>query len=290
MSHFTYQEPAKLTLNQGDVLKKTEAIYKILQDVHPHYLNEDYTHFIVLTQTCDLQRRESKSCNSPYITIAAVRPLRTALNRYVAQYQSGIIEIENGLVKKEAKDNIRRFLNKLLNNNYPEYFYLHEDINYDFAESSVAFLRLSVALKSELHYAACLESKAMELTEGFKAKLGWLVGNMYSRIGTPDWVPTILAEKSTFDQKIDETLKQYYQWVEKERLDKLKEAIKKEGRELQKEEILRRLDSIPTLKRKQIVVERIKTILGDSGIQKEDIEKIATNISNDPTISEFIKS
>lgn len=51
----------------------------------------------------------------------------------------------------------------------------------------VAYLKVSIALKSDEHYDKCLSAKKIELTDEFKAKLGWLVGNMYSRVGTADW-------------------------------------------------------------------------------------------------------
>ena len=51
----------------------------------------------------------------------------------------------------------------------------------------IAYLKVSIALKSQEHYDKCLAAKKLELSDEFKAKLGWLVGNMYSRVGTADW-------------------------------------------------------------------------------------------------------
>jgi len=73
--HFTYNEGAdKEKLKQGDVLRKTARLQEILEEVHPHYNCEEYKYFQVLTQSCDLVRRDQDgSCNSRYITLAAVR-------------------------------------------------------------------------------------------------------------------------------------------------------------------------------------------------------------------------
>ena len=51
-------------------------------EVFPLYQRKpDYRYFIVLTQSCDLVRRNGGRCTSPHVTIAAVRPLRVAFER-----------------------------------------------------------------------------------------------------------------------------------------------------------------------------------------------------------------
>lgn len=59
----------------------------------------------------------------------------------------------------------------------------------------IASLKVSIALKSNLHYEQCLAAKALELSDEFKAKLGWLVGNIYSRVGTTDWDSIMTASQ-----------------------------------------------------------------------------------------------
>src|SRR6266567_6106288 len=90
-THWTYKSPEG-DLCQGDVLKKTDVIRAVLEQVHPHYLKDDYTHFVVLTQTCDLVRREGGRCGSRYITLAAVRPLEVAVRRELLKYQKSELE------------------------------------------------------------------------------------------------------------------------------------------------------------------------------------------------------
>ena len=75
-----------------------------------------------------------------------------------------------------------------MKNKEPDYFFLSDDTSLGFPDRMVAFLKLSISLKADLHYDTCLSAKVLGLTDAFKAKLGWLVGNMYSRVGTPDWV------------------------------------------------------------------------------------------------------
>ena len=188
MSHFTYQEPDLACLKQGDILKKSDGIRSILEQVHPHYLRDDYQYFVVLTQTCDLVRRDSRQCKSPYITIAAVRSLELLLGMEIDKPQKTQVEIIGGICSLDLKQRMTQFLEHLLKNKEPDYFFLSDDTSLGFPDRMVAFLKLSISLKADLHYDTCLSAKVLGLTDAFKAKLGWLVGNMYSRVGTPDWV------------------------------------------------------------------------------------------------------
>ena len=66
------------------------------------------------------------------------------------------------------------------------------------------FLALSVALRIS-HYDACIGAKVAQLDDVFQAKVGWLTGNLYSRVGTPD-----LEEKEDDAERIKE---QFYEDV-----------------------------------------------------------------------------
>jgi len=80
--HFTYCRPDKSTLKQGDLVARNSDVDEMLREVHPHYFRKagDYRYLLVLTQTCDLVRREGE-CATRYISLAAVRPFELALRR-----------------------------------------------------------------------------------------------------------------------------------------------------------------------------------------------------------------
>lgn len=88
-----YRKPDSEDLRQGDLLAKTKEIEQVITTVHPYYLRDDYTYFIVLTQSCDLVRRKGKTPNSRYITIAAVRPLDLVIRREVERYQDELEKV-----------------------------------------------------------------------------------------------------------------------------------------------------------------------------------------------------
>lgn len=186
--HFTYKEHMeKDSLCQGDILEKTDDLIAILKEVHPYFLNEAYKYFMVLSQSCDLVRRNGKTCKTPYITLAAVREYsdfleRTLVSNKMAENYNGIF-----LVEERAKARVTQLVERVYNNTEPDYFFLYKEDALNFPKSMVVYLKVSIALKSELHYDSCLNAKRLELSDEFKGKLGWLVGNMYSRVGTTDW-------------------------------------------------------------------------------------------------------
>ena len=186
--HFTYKDhPDMCSLCQGDLLAVTDDLRRTLKEVHPYFLNTQYRYFMVLTQSCDLVRRGGRKCKTAYITLAAVRSFDDFFERRLIA--DGYAERINDylLMNSRQKERAYQLLERLYNNTEPDYFFLYKEDALGFPESMVASLKVSIALKSELHYDQCLAAKALELNDEFKAKLGWLVGNIYSRVGTTDW-------------------------------------------------------------------------------------------------------
>lgn len=204
---------------QGDVLERTPAINQLLKEVHPHfYGHQKNLYFIVLTQSCDLVRRKTGGdCKSPYISIAPVRSMDSAIERHLAQLPAPRVTTEIPVLSAKSKTKASEFLGRLFNNNESGYFYLDsEDTPLPFP--CVAYLNLSIAVKSNEHYEKCLDAKRLQLTEVFQAKLGWLVGQMYSRVGTDDIPQDILTKK------VQIALKDAALWVEDSKVAVLEEA------------------------------------------------------------------
>ena len=224
-THFTYNnEVDKSSLKQGDVLKNSNGLEKLIKKYHPHYANPEYTHFQVLTQSCDLVQRNSK-CSSRYIIIAAVRSLETVIKRAIEQYAEKSVEIENNIYcSKKHKDKLSSVVSSLFDNNDKNFFFLKAAPEHKLLDDSCTFLHLSVAIKANEHYSLCLESKILELKENFRAKLGWMVGNLYSRVGTEDYVPAALPDKNDFNQLIEDTLKKHIGWINQDNFPHFKKA------------------------------------------------------------------
>jgi hypothetical protein len=174
-AHYAYRNPDKTTLCQGDILRKTDELVAHLREYHPHFADHaDYKYFMVLTQTCDLVRRNGDPCNSQYITIAAVRPVEVALLREAAKRQDDWQQASRVISNKD-RDALATFVKSLIDNNKERYFYIHTDAQLGIQQNCCVFLQLAVSLKAE-HYDVCLAAKICELEEMFQAKLGFHIG------------------------------------------------------------------------------------------------------------------
>lgn len=283
--HFTYQESEdtdKTSLYQGDVLKRTPEIEKILAVVHPHYLKEDYRHFIVLTQSCDLVPRNEGKCASRYVTIAAVRPLKLVIERELQKHLSDPLELEFRFTHNGVKAKMEQFYERLLNNNEPSYFYLHQQPDCDLTEDCCAFLQLAVSTKSEFHYKTLLDAKILELTDSFKHKIGYLVGNLYSRIDTDDWVPDF-ANAETFYGRLRQGIEGEAVWLQRDiqvkALKQLKSLDPKDRNKEKFSEIITSLGRIKNQKRDSLLA-AVVDIMTELNIPPENIGKFRRRLES----------
>lgn len=65
------------------------------------------------------------------------------------------------------------------------FFFLKAESHPNIDVDICIFLPLSIALRVA-HYETCVSAKIAQLDHVFQAKVGWLTGNIYSRVGTPD--------------------------------------------------------------------------------------------------------
>lgn len=287
--HFTYAVNLNAsTLMQGDVLRRTPAIESILSEVHPYFQsNIKNQYFMILTQSCDLVRRTGSECKSPYITIAPVRSIDDVLSRQIKRLESDLgINAELPILTDKSKVKLTEFLQRLHNNNEPGYFFLEAE-GTDLENDCCTFLNLSIALKAREHYDQCLEAKCIELESSFQAKLGWLVGQLYSRVGTEDWPQERLREKikaATTDLAI---------WVPDSKLKPLVEQTRNnQGAPLNATEVKAMLRRIPD--RKTQVMEQVSQIIDDAVDPQDDqhrrlAEKLKKRLKSDPALANLLR-
>jgi len=281
--HFTYSEhPDNASLMQGDVLRRTPEIDRLLEEVHPHFFRKPANkYFMVVTQSCDLvPGRKGTSCKAPHIAIAPVRPLSEVVTKQVAALAEGDLKSELPLLSSKAKSNLSMFLGRLYNNNEPGYFFL-ESTGTKLVEDCCAILSLTIAVKSSVHYETCLKAKVLELDQAFQAKLGWLVGQLYSRVGTTDW------DAADLNQKVKAALKDAAIWVPE---DKMKAVLSRlaEGDtdgSVTSKKVEEVINSIPSQKDK--VINHLVGMISDAvPADRSDISaKILRRIRNDAVLS-----
>ncbi len=172
-------------LRQGDLLHRTQALAEALGQAHSYYATaESYTHFLVLTQSCDLVRRKG-NCKSRYITVCAVRPLSLAVERELQRFTDPLEGCPVPVGSHEKNVLARQYLERVLNNTVDGIFFIPRGSAETIEEHMCAFLPLSVALRVD-HYETCLGAKVAQTKEIFAAKIGSLASNLYVRIATPD--------------------------------------------------------------------------------------------------------
>lgn len=223
--HWTYAQPQGETLHQGDLLKRTKKLEAVLEEFHKYYhAKDDYTHFLVLSQSCDLAL-----CKGDYITLCAVKPLSAFIetelrdNKLQSEFAQQASTDGHLVCEENKKERLLNILSKLLNNNDPHSFFLRNAPNFGLREDSCACLRLSSAILMNEHYNKCLEARCLSLTEEFRAKLGWLVGNIYSRVATQDWA------KREAKQIVKVWADTMCEWFPKEKMIAAERALQKAG-------------------------------------------------------------
>ena len=187
-THWTYSDfTPEEDLRQGDIIDPSDGIRRLFREVHPHFCDEKYLAFMVLTQSCDLVRR-NKPCKARYINLAVVRSLEGMLLDFL---DATCDRVGPGIYTKETKRDAHQLLSRIFNQNEQALgvLYLHPDLEAGITVGAVALLRISVTVRAQ-HYDLLCQSRRGRLAPEFGSKLGWLVGNLYSRVGTPDWADT----------------------------------------------------------------------------------------------------
>ena len=284
-------------LTQGDVIARTEGVVERIRQAHQYYADAPhYTHFVVLTQSCDLVKRRGHF-NAPYITIAAAKPFKNTIQEFFDTESKRIdgadFSFHSGTMIGKAK----QLLERHVNNTEPEYFFLPKAGHPNLSEDLVVFLRLTVAMRKD-HYDTLAAAKIAELADVFQAKLGWLKGNIYSRVATPDLEDRGLnaAEiKSAFyDRYIPKDKMVWLSGLQANLLRKKVKAKRAElGRDMTADEVLDLVEKeIP--EDIQIIARNIVERLQKNKLLSNEDEALADQfarvISNEPSFKALIKS
>ena len=290
--HWTYDDfGPEDDLFQGDILEPTDKLRKILHTVHPHFLDPKYTSFLLITQSCDLAVRKGKY-STQYLSIAVIRPLEVMLHDFVSVVCR---TVGNGVYTKETKGAARQLLERLFNQNEQSLglFYLHPDRFSGIDIPSVSLLRVSVTLRVD-HYPVLKEARRGRLSSEFRSKLGWLVGNLYSRIGTQDWNedPQRIEMLSGLIKQFLDSAQESYEpiWVPESWVTAAKEAGVKLD-ELDRDKILATLEACKPPSAKDQAVEHTLRVLREvmPRIDDESLQKFRNRLSNDSLFAKALR-
>jgi len=278
-------------LLQGDILEPTDDLRKILQKVHPNFLDPKYTSFLLITQSCDLVVRKGKY-STQYLNIAVIRPLETMLHDFLSVVCR---TLGKGVYTKETKGAARQLLERLFNQNEQSLglFYLHHDRFSGIDTPSVSLLRVSVTLRVG-HYPVLKDARRGRLSSEFRSKLGWLVGNLYSRIGTKDWNedPHRIKMLSGLIKQFLDTAQESYEpiWVPESWVAAAEEAGVKLD-ELDRDTVLSTIEACKPPSAKDQAVEHALSVLREvvPHIDDESLQKFRNRLSNDSLFAKALR-
>jgi len=292
-NHWTYVDfNNNDDLQQGDILRPTVELREVFEEVHPHFLNDKYTAFLLTTQSCDLVIRNKSLPNNRYLNIAVIRPIESVIYKLLPLVCHEVIE---GVYLRESKQNAHALLERVFNQNEQALglYYLHKDNDAGITSPSVALLRVAVTLKIK-HYNILKRARVGRLSNEFSNKLGWLIGNLYSRIGTQDWSDPKSRSKE-LRKMIDEIINENESdltplWIQESWLN----AAKENGVEIQqltKQSILSEINQYKPKPPKLVAIEHVRRIISDVDvIEEEKLDRILKRLENDELFSMVFKN
>jgi len=284
LGHFTYANPEG-DLQQGDVISRRDIPSDIVTEFHGSFPDASQ-YFVILTQSCDLVRRPRPKAE--FVSLAPTIPLSEILEERVAESQKSSLSARANVCASNHRSKFQDFLSKLFNNNDPQYFYLHEELGLELLSPQCVLIRCSWAVSTEKYYSTLLQARKLALNEEFRAKLGWLVGNIYSRVATQDWPAEQVRKLGNMH------LDGICQWVEQERLKEAEKIWKPIEGKVESEAELRKLIADVNIPSKQEqLLDRMRTVfLGIDQTDKDSHkvwEELSEALKADAEFSRFTK-
>jgi hypothetical protein len=285
--HFVYEDCAGTDLKQGDVLRRTPQVDLLLANVHPHYTSSEYMFFIVLSQSCDLVRRDGMQCKTRYISIAAARSLSVVFKRFVEKLFTDPLEKQLRFCSENRKSKLKEFAGRLANNNESPYFFLRREPSVGLDDDYCAFLPLSIAVKSELHYETLIAARVVSLKESFQHKLGYLTGLLYSRPGTEDWKAGDDLDRFLQAPLDDPSLAI---WVDQGRHSQLLRKLRAKKDPTEKD-LLEAVEELKNAKlsNKKNLLEALSEVLVECGIAPQTAQTVCNRLENRPEFAVGVK-
>ena len=174
------------SLLQGDILKVDGKFREYFDEFYPAIKPSDgkIQYVMILTQSCDLVKAEKRKPKLSHINVCLVRRLDSLIKRLISDDIKPLEVGDKKILARDALDQLKDKLSKLLNNtDQKTHFFLPKQS--PFKDDMVAILPLSFSFRTD-HYDLLIENRVLGIKPEFQAKVGHIIGQLYSRIGTPD--------------------------------------------------------------------------------------------------------
>lgn len=296
--HFTYDSVnTEDDLYQGDIILPTEELHEVIRQIFPYFSNPKYTGFMVLSQTCDLVRgRQYDPCKSLFVNLAVIRPIEDVLylllDRVCKKVEINKKKVE-GVYCRDTEYKARQLLERIANQNEHDFglFYLYPDAAVKIPVHSVVFLQINFALAAKFHYDKLVQARRGRLKAEFRNKLGWLLGYLYSRVGTQDVPSDKMKEIKKLFLETNDFIKQSPFWIPDKNVQIANER-KIDLTEQERDEALKMLLECkpPPIERKaaEIVVNILHDFLDEEALAPK-VEAIKNAIISNPVFTAMLK-
>jgi hypothetical protein len=146
-------------------------------------------------------------------------------------------------------------------------------------------LRVAISVKSFEHYESLIKARVGRLSKEFQPKLGWMVGNLYSRVGVRDWKEKSEEQNIDFENDIINEILCFSRkkpiWLDREIYKKiLKDVPDFENLSFSAQEIIIKEKTPPPPEQKvlEIIAKTVKDVVPK--IQDDLLEKIRNRLKN----------
>lgn len=184
---YVYREAVEgNSLLQGDVLKVQGQFNNYFKQFYPEvsFLDHEDQYVMVLTQSCDLVKSHKRKPKVSHVNVCLIRTLRSLVRALISEEIKPLSIAGNNILEREANDQLKDKISKLLNNSDQKLnFFL--PMQSPFTEDMVAMIPLSFSFRIE-HYDLLTQNKVLTLKPEFQAKVGYIISELYGRVGTPD--------------------------------------------------------------------------------------------------------
>lgn len=183
---YVYEDhSAELSLQQGDVLRVDGQFSQYFSEFYPAIQPVNSNEYVmVLTQSCDLVRDKKRKPKLSHINVCLIRRLSLFLTQLINDEIKPTTIKDKKILTRDALDQLKDSFSKLFNNNDQKtLFFLPKTI--PFEEDMVAVLPLSFSFQTN-HYDLLIENRILGIKTEFQAKVGYIIGQLYNRIATPD--------------------------------------------------------------------------------------------------------
>jgi len=175
----------KDSLFQGDILRVSGVFQDYFLKFYPEVTNieGEEKYVMVLTQSCDLVKSHKRKLKVSHINVCLIRTLKNFIHSLISEIKPLSLGGKN-LLEEEVNDRIKDKIRKLLGNSDQKVnFFLPKEL--PFEEDMVALIPLSFSFRAD-HYDVLLQNKVLTLMPEFRAKVGYIISELYGRVGTPD--------------------------------------------------------------------------------------------------------